>query len=223
MFGKKQLSLIDAWNQSANKKKKFNESLDRNPNDGSLNSCQNSEQNEETGGNENLELNQPDDSDNSDGDRSLNQNEIHDIDGGEIDDSDIEGNFSSSEADDSGDEEILDESDDNAEADGTIISALDIGLFVNRQTPIDNATKHQLVKECWRPDESYKIPVDAGRKFKQEWFRLFPWLVYSHNKKGAFCRPCVLFSQPKKSKRFLIERPHKTWRVSTYYIFIVKR
>ena len=73
----------------------------------------------------------------------------------------------------------------------------DIGDAVG-QTLSNNAKNHLLTKH-WKPSESFNFPTrkqgSKVRKFQHRWLSSHPWLAYSKNKQGAFCKWCVLFAK----------------------------
>jgi hypothetical protein len=74
----------------------------------------------------------------------------------------------------------------------------DIGLFVNKVIPDEE--KVGLLQKLWQPPMTYKFPIlekfkERRLKFQHSWFSEFPWLAYSENEEGAFCKYCFLFSK----------------------------
>ena len=69
----------------------------------------------------------------------------------------------------------------------------DIGHFVNPVIPLTDQQKYDILCQAWKPDPSYTFPVKSGRRFRYQWFDLFPWLAYSEVFEGAICIYCVLF------------------------------
>ncbi|KMQ93870.1 zinc finger mym-type protein 1-like protein [Lasius niger] len=68
----------------------------------------------------------------------------------------------------------------------------DIGLY---QRSLSDSEKHQFLKNCWVPDRQYQFPPsDRNLTFQKKWLNEFPWLAYSHEKCGAFCKFCVIFA-----------------------------
>ena len=54
--------------------------------------------------------------------------------------------------------------------------------------------KYHLLSNVWRPEPTYKFPVNAkGRKFQHQWLKTFAWLTYSEILDGGFCINCLLF------------------------------
>ena len=37
-------------------------------------------------------------------------------------------------------------------------------------------------------------PSDSACQFQPSWLKQYPWLLYSHNVDGAYCRACVFFA-----------------------------
>lgn len=80
---------------------------------------------------------------------------------------------------------------------------LDIGLFIGKNDLSDDV-KYQLLKNRWRPDNTYNFPKiqqnKQSRSFSLKWLVTYEWLAYSHEKGGAFCAECVLFAKPTVGK-----------------------
>lgn len=72
----------------------------------------------------------------------------------------------------------------------------DIGDAVG--STVSNKNKYNLLCNSWKPPSSYKYPSKTVgsrlRKFQPNWLKEYPWLSYSKQKDGAFCRFCVLFA-----------------------------
>ncbi|CAI6353852.1 unnamed protein product [Macrosiphum euphorbiae] len=53
------------------------------------------------------------------------------------------------------------------------------------------------LKFTWEPPLSFAFPVqiegNRTRKFQDRYLQPFPWLAYSKDKQGAFCKRCVIF------------------------------
>lgn len=132
-----------------------------------------------------------------------------------------------SEGEGENDEVVSDHGESEGEGEGendeaSVISKNDIGLFAGKR--IDDATRERLTNECWMPDENFAIPRDpkSKRKFSRNWFKLFPWMAYSHVKKGIYCRSCVLYLANNISSNNetidFIKKPHTNYQVS--YVII---
>ena len=76
---------------------------------------------------------------------------------------------------------------------------LDIGLFIGKND-ISDDVKYQLLKNRWRPDNTYNFPKiqqnKQSRSFSLKWLVTYEWLAYSHEKGDAFCAECVFFAKP---------------------------
>ena len=63
----------------------------------------------------------------------------------------------------------------------------------------------------WRPDSRYVFPThnegDKSRAFQYQWLNKYSWLVYSEEKSGGFCLPCVLFAKHSCNLGQLVKRP----------------
>lgn len=75
----------------------------------------------------------------------------------------------------------------------------DIGRFVGRAATLSTERKKELLENCWIPPKTYDFGKDAQaqylkRKFNHGWLEMYsPWLAYSRQQKGAFCKFCTLF------------------------------
>lgn len=57
-----------------------------------------------------------------------------------------------------------------------------------------------MIKTVWVPPKNYAFPLldvnkKRGLRFQAKWLDQYPWLTYSKEKLGAFCKPCVIFSK----------------------------
>ena len=50
-----------------------------------------------------------------------------------------------------------------------------------------------LIKNVFKPSNTFSFLVTKGRTFRLDWLQLYPWLCYSPSEDGAYCLPCVLF------------------------------
>ena len=73
----------------------------------------------------------------------------------------------------------------------------DLARYAGSGICLSDAKKYELLANPFRPRADYKFPRSAtGRalSFQYRWMQLHPWLVYSEQKNGAFCTPCILFA-----------------------------
>lgn len=73
----------------------------------------------------------------------------------------------------------------------------DIGMFVNN-TVIPDDIRERVYSNVWVPTPSYKFEISVAkngkrRTFQFHWLQRYEWLAFSHVRKGAFCKTCVLF------------------------------
>ena len=58
-----------------------------------------------------------------------------------------------------------------------------------------NAERYYLLTNPFHPPPDYNFPRgEKGRTFQYRWLQSFPWLVYSKQKNGGYCLPCVVFA-----------------------------
>ncbi|KAL5237556.1 hypothetical protein ACI65C_004966 [Semiaphis heraclei] len=73
----------------------------------------------------------------------------------------------------------------------------DIASFIKNRSLHDSEIIACL-KLTWEPPVSFAFPVqlegNRTRKFQHKYLQLFPWLAYSKDKQGAFCKWCVIFA-----------------------------
>ncbi|KAH6927505.1 hypothetical protein HPB50_004916 [Hyalomma asiaticum] len=99
----------------------------------------------------------------------------------------------------------------------------DIGMFVNR-TDIPDDIREQVYSNVWMPPPSYKFEISVAkngkrRTFQSHWLQRYGWLAFSHVRKGAFCKTCVLFCRKSgagkgshQSCRNLVTVPFTKWK-----------
>jgi hypothetical protein len=83
----------------------------------------------------------------------------------------------------------------------SVVHQYDVGCFVDCATTIDDFTKCQLLENPWTPDRTYDLPFSLHQKkthvekryVGHSHLELYHWLVYSHAKKGLFCKYCPFF------------------------------
>lgn len=86
------------------------------------------------------------------------------------------------------------------------LSSMDVGLFVGKR--LDDETKRKLLKEVWKPHQSYCFPftprMNKGKPEKRylthEHLKKYKTLEYSHIHGGLYCLPCLLFATPTAGK-----------------------
>ena len=81
-------------------------------------------------------------------------------------------------------------------------NSADIGvLFQNGINPrtLSNTQKLNIIST--KIDTTYNYPTTymngCNRKFQAKWSSLYPWIHYSKDKNGVFCKACVLFAPEK--------------------------
>ncbi|XP_050063160.1 zinc finger MYM-type protein 1-like [Aphis gossypii] len=73
----------------------------------------------------------------------------------------------------------------------------DIASFIKNRS-LHESEIIACLKFTWEPPVSFAFPVqlegNRTRKFQHKYLQLFPWLAYSKDKQGAFCKWCVIFA-----------------------------
>ncbi|KAF0713597.1 52 kDa repressor of the inhibitor of the protein kinase-like [Aphis craccivora] len=73
----------------------------------------------------------------------------------------------------------------------------DIACFLSNQR-LKQSEIAKCLKLAWvsLPDFAFpeKIEGKQKRKFQYKYLTTFPWLAYSHQKEGAYCKQCILFA-----------------------------
>lgn len=79
--------------------------------------------------------------------------------------------------------------------------ALDIGLYVGKD--VDDYIKWNLLSNPWKPNHNYSFPYSLKRNNKTGSYEKrhanlnqlnsYEWVVFSHDKKGFFCKYCPFF------------------------------
>ena len=69
----------------------------------------------------------------------------------------------------------------------------DAAQFISsRSTSVE---RYYLLTNHFHPPPDYNFPRgEKGRTFQYRWLQSFPWLVYSKQKNGGYCLPCVVFA-----------------------------
>lgn len=78
----------------------------------------------------------------------------------------------------------------------------DIGLYIGVATKISAVKRASLLRSAWQPPTGYTYPCSEHMKkgkvekryLSESHMQQFPWLTYSHDKRGLFCRFCVLMA-----------------------------
>ncbi|KAL5246021.1 hypothetical protein ACI65C_013429 [Semiaphis heraclei] len=73
----------------------------------------------------------------------------------------------------------------------------DIACFLSNQR-LKQSEIAKCLKLAWVPPPDFafpeKIEGKQKRKFQYKYLTTFPWLAYSHQKEGAYCKQCILFA-----------------------------
>lgn len=96
-------------------------------------------------------------------------------------------------------QEVSDATDRPTETVEVSAHPLDISNFVNRQVPLTDVERYNILLNAWKPDINYKFPIvtqnNKNRCFQLKWLDNYKWLCYSHRDQGGYCKVCVLFGQ----------------------------
>ena len=75
--------------------------------------------------------------------------------------------------------------------------------------------KYTLLTNHYRPDRNYVFPKTYSdgccRSFQLKWLDKYPWLVYSKELDGGFCKFCSLFASRRDSLGVLVNKPFRRW------------
>ena len=88
----------------------------------------------------------------------------------------------------------------------------DVTQVIDSSSTLSTNTRHNLLSNHLQPPVIYSFLrcSSTGRSFQHRWLQTFPWLVYSQQKDGSFCLPCVLFAHSGyqgSSPGILVSRP----------------
>ena len=62
-------------------------------------------------------------------------------------------------------------------------------------THLSDSDKYRILTTHFNPEISKTFPKGKdSRSFQHQWLRQFSWLVYSSQRNGGYCLPCVLFA-----------------------------
>ena len=101
----------------------------------------------------------------------------------------------------------------------------DIGLIIKEGMSVEEVShavlalslsqKYLLLTEHFKPDHQFLFPKiysnGCNRSFQLSWLEKYPWLVYSKEVDGGFCKYCSLFVKDRSSLDTLINRPFRKW------------
>lgn len=88
----------------------------------------------------------------------------------------------------------------------------DIGDYVTKVRQLNVLEKHTLIDNLFRPDVSFEFQKSHGEQatFEPRWLCEYPWLTYSPSVDGAFCLPCMMFSES-NAQKVLKSKPLLNW------------
>lgn len=101
----------------------------------------------------------------------------------------------------------------------------DIGLIIKEGMSVEEVShavlalspsqKYQLLTKHFKPDQQFLFPKiysnGCNRSFQLSWLEKYPWLVYSKEVDGGFCKYCSLFVKDRSSLGTLVNRPFRKW------------
>ena len=75
--------------------------------------------------------------------------------------------------------------------------------------------KYLLLTKHFKPDKGFLFPKmysnGCNRSFQLSWLEKYPWLVYSKEVDGGFCKYCSLFVKDRNSLGALVNSPFRKW------------
>lgn len=101
----------------------------------------------------------------------------------------------------------------------------DIGLVIQEGMSVEEVScavsallpcqKYSLLTKHFKPDKGFQFPKIysnvCNRSFQLSWLDRYPWLVYSKEVDGGFCKYCSLFVKDRSSLGALVNRPFRKW------------
>ena len=80
---------------------------------------------------------------------------------------------------------------------------------------LDNGQKYKLLAEHFKLDASFSFPKTfssgCNRSFQYRWLEKYPWLVYSKQLDGGFCKFCAIFARNRETLGVLVNKPFTNW------------
>ena len=71
--------------------------------------------------------------------------------------------------------------------------------------------KYSLLTKHFKPDRGFLFPKTysngCNRSFQLSWLERYPWLIYSKEVDGGFCKYCSLFGKDRNSLGALVNHP----------------
>ena len=72
-----------------------------------------------------------------------------------------------------------------------------------------------VITEHWKPHSSFQFPAQQGksqsRRCQKQWLDSYPWLAYSPEEDGLYCKHCVFFAVG-ENLGFFVDKPFKYWQ-----------
>ena len=101
----------------------------------------------------------------------------------------------------------------------------DIGLVIQEGMSLEEVSravsalspcqKYSLLTKHFKPDRGFLFPKiysnGCNRSFQLSWLERYPWLVYSKEVDGGFCKYCSLFVKDRNSLSALVNCPFRKW------------
>ena len=115
--------------------------------------------------------------------------------------------------------------DTNSESSAKAMKINDIGLVIQEGMSVEEITsavlaltpsqKYLLLTKHFKPDKGFLFPKiysnGCNRSFQLSWLEKYPWLVYSKEVDGGFCKYCTLFVKNRSSLGALVNWPFRKW------------
>ena len=80
---------------------------------------------------------------------------------------------------------------------------------------VNAGQKYTLLTNHYRPGRNFMFPKTFSdgccRSFQLRWLDKYPWLVYSKELDGGFCKFCSLFARNRSALGVLVNKPFRRW------------
>ena len=114
----------------------------------------------------------------------------------------------------------------SADDDESIVDTRDIGKLLDLAVDVKALSRddkyHLLTTEADPRPSVYPFSrpclSSCPRRFRPDWVKRWPWMLYSHHQDGVYCRACVLFSPYQAGGQALgrfVQQPFQYWNKVT--------